>query len=140
MSCQDLLGCVAAAQKKLNLLLRLEEQLMADLPAAYMEAYEFMAIAKVRMRIRLSLTCLNIFPRPWNMLSRKGRSFTDRKHKALQVYLVISLSMSIKLNLMIFYMEANRVKFMIKLFEKIYITIMSFIALFSTLLYEKSLK
>ena len=48
VSSQDLLGCVAAAQKKLNYLLRLDEQLMADLPAAYMEAYEFMAIAKVR--------------------------------------------------------------------------------------------
>ena len=55
VSSQDLLGCVAAAQKKLNLLLRLDEELMADLPAAYMEAYEFLAIAKVR--IGFSLTC-----------------------------------------------------------------------------------
>ena len=43
------------------------------------------------------------------MISKKTLNFTDRKHKTWQVYLVISLLMSIKLNLMIFYMEANQV-------------------------------
>jgi len=46
VSSQDLLGCLSAAQKKMSALLKLEDQLMADLPAAYMEIFEFMAIAK----------------------------------------------------------------------------------------------
>ena len=44
------------------------------------------------------------------MISQKTLNFTDREHKTWQVYLVISLLMSIKLNLMIFYMEASQVK------------------------------
>merc|ERR1712061_925172 len=46
LSSQDLQGCIATAKKKLETLLQLQDQLLADLPAAYMEAYEFLAIAK----------------------------------------------------------------------------------------------
>ena len=47
VSAQDLHGCQAAALRKLDNLLLLQDQLLADLPSAYMEAYEFLAIAKV---------------------------------------------------------------------------------------------
>ena len=47
VSSQDLQGCMAAALRKLSNLLQLQDQLLADLPSAYMEAYEFLAIAKV---------------------------------------------------------------------------------------------
>ena len=47
VSLQDLNGCIESAKRKLALILQLSDQLMADLPAAYMEAYEFLAIAKV---------------------------------------------------------------------------------------------
>ena len=46
---QDLSGCLAATQKKLSALLSLSQELLADLPAAYMEVYEFLSIAKVRI-------------------------------------------------------------------------------------------
>ena len=47
VSAQDLYGCQAASLRKLDNLLLLQDQLLADLPSAYMEAYEFLAIAKV---------------------------------------------------------------------------------------------
>ena len=47
VSSQDLPGCLAAAQRKVGNILKLQDQLLADLPSAYMEYYEFLAIAKV---------------------------------------------------------------------------------------------
>ena len=58
------------------------------------------------------------------MISKKTLNFTDRKHKTWQVYLVISLLMSIKLNLMIFYMEANQVN------SKKYLVMLIFVVVF----------
>jgi len=47
VSSHDLPGCLAAAQRKVGNILKLQDQLLADLPSAYMEYYEFLAIAKV---------------------------------------------------------------------------------------------
>jgi len=43
---EDLPGALSAAQAKLNLLIRLGDGLVADLPAAHMEVFEFLAISK----------------------------------------------------------------------------------------------
>ena len=49
MASQDLSSCLATTQKKLFALLSLSQKLLADLPAAYMEVYEFLSISKVRI-------------------------------------------------------------------------------------------
>ena len=47
MAAQDIEGCIAASQAKLQGILSLGDQLITDLPAAYLETYEFLAIGKV---------------------------------------------------------------------------------------------
>lgn len=47
---QDLPGALGAARAKLKLLLRLGDGLTADLPSAYMEVFEFLAISKAMGR------------------------------------------------------------------------------------------
>ena len=44
---QDIQGCIGASQNKLKGILSLGNQLISDLPAAYLETYEFLAIGKV---------------------------------------------------------------------------------------------
>ena len=44
---RDVKRAASAAKKKLELMLRLEAELLTDLPAAYMEVYEMLAIARV---------------------------------------------------------------------------------------------
>ena len=44
---QDIDGCIGASKRKLEGILSLGNQLISDLPAAYLETYEFLAIAKV---------------------------------------------------------------------------------------------
>jgi len=43
---QDIEGCIGASKSKLEGILSLGNQLISDLPAAYLETYEFLAIAK----------------------------------------------------------------------------------------------
>ena len=57
MEGQDILGCISASKDKLEGILSLENQLIADLPAAYLEAYEFLAIGKVSCSILKGLFC-----------------------------------------------------------------------------------
>ena len=52
MAGQDIIGCISASKEKLEGILSLENQLIADLPAAYLEAYEFLAIGKVSYFIK----------------------------------------------------------------------------------------
>ena len=44
---QDIRGCIASARSKLEGILSLGNQLISDLPSAYLEIYEFLQIAKV---------------------------------------------------------------------------------------------
>ena len=50
MSSQDIGGCITASKAKLEGILSLGDQLISDLPAAYLETYEFLAIGKVSSR------------------------------------------------------------------------------------------
>ena len=59
VSTQDLEGCISSSKSKLQGILSLGNQLISDLPAAYLETYEFLAIGKV------SSTFRNIRG-PWN--------------------------------------------------------------------------
>ena len=44
---QDIYGCIDSAKRKLKGILSLGDQLISDLPSAYLEIYEFLQIAKV---------------------------------------------------------------------------------------------
>ena len=44
---QDIYGCIDSAKRKLKGILSLGDQLISDLPCAYLEIYEFLQIAKV---------------------------------------------------------------------------------------------
>ena len=52
---QDIYGCIDSAKRKLKGILSLGDQLISDLPCAYLEIYEFLQIAKVnKYRPRIS--------------------------------------------------------------------------------------
>ena len=52
---QDIYGCIDSAKRKLKGILSLGDQLISDLPCAYLEIYEFLQIAKVnKYRRRIS--------------------------------------------------------------------------------------
>ena len=60
---QDIYGCIDSAKRKLKGILRLGDQLISDLPCAYLEIYEFLQIAKVnkyRPRISHNYTLVNV--------------------------------------------------------------------------------
>ena len=49
---QDIYGCIDSAKRKLKGILSLGDQLISDLPCAYLEIYEFLQIAKVNKYYR----------------------------------------------------------------------------------------
>jgi len=76
---QDLMGCVEASKAKLELLLSLGTQLITDLPAAYLETYEFLAIGKA---LKLNVEDPEIYRSKAEELSMKFGDKFEEGHKA----------------------------------------------------------
>jgi len=79
---QDINGCIASAKSKLEGLLRLGDQLISDLPSAYLEIYEFLQIAKA---LKLTVESPERYRKHSEELSKKfGDKFLDGYEKKME--------------------------------------------------------
>lgn len=82
VSTQDLEGCISSSKSKLQGILSLGNQLISDLPAAYLETYEFLAIGKA---LRLNVEDPEVYRQKAEDLAKKfGDKFWNGYNTKLQ--------------------------------------------------------